>query len=199
MLEVTFHTSEKLTGDARSGLVRFENGFTLIELLITVAIAAVAMMVGVPSFVQFIRSANLSDAVGHFMTASNSARAQAMKTGLNTYLIPKVAANGWGSGWMVYTDKNWNAAYDSGTDELVIQHDAVSTDITTTTTGASGGPNTLVNGYLLFNGSGFPRLSSGGFANGSITFATVDRSSVIIFDQTGRLRACTIKPGVVCP
>lgn len=165
-------------------------GFTLIELLIVIAIAAIAMSVGVPSFVQFIRSANLSDTVSNFMTAANSARAHAMKTGVNTYLVPKVAANGWQSGWMVFSDKNWNATYDAGSDELVTQHEAISAEITVTLYGSAGGPNTLVDGYLLFNGSGFPRLRAGGFANGTVQFATVDRSSRVIYDQTGRIRTC---------
>lgn len=170
--------------------VRKHRGFTLIELLIVIAIAAIAMSVGVPSFVQFIRSANLSDAISNFMTASNAARAQAMKTGVNTYLVPKIAANGWQSGWMVFSDKNWNKTYDVGTDEMVIQHEAISSEITITLYGSAGGPNTLVDGYLLFNGSGFPRLKAGGFANGTAQFATVDRSSRVIYDQTGRIRTC---------
>lgn len=165
-------------------------GFTLIELLVTVSIAAIALMVGVPSFLQFIRNANLSDATSNFMTAANAARAQAMKTGLNTFLVPRVSGNGWTSGWMVYTDKDWNTTYDAATDELVIQHDVISSDISVTTAGITAGPNTLVDGYLLFNGSGFPRLKNGGFANGTAVFSNADRSSTVIFDQTGRLRTC---------
>lgn len=191
MLEVSKFCSTRI-GTARvcQAHGRKHHGFTLIELLIVIAIAAIAMSVGVPSFVQFIRNANLSDALSNFMTAANSARAHAMKTGVNAFLVPKITANGWQSGWMVFSDKNWNATYDAGTDELVTQHETISTEITITTTGATGGPNTLVDGYLLFNGSGFPRLKAGGFANGTIQFSTVDRSSRVIFYQTGRIRTC---------
>lgn len=191
MLEITHQQLRQVMAGVRATASRRQRGFTLVELMVTVAIAAVAMMVGIPSFVQFIRNAKLSDATGNFMSASNAARAQAMKTGVNTFLVPNVSADGWKSGWMVYTDKNWNAAYDAGTDEVVMRHDAISTDITITTTVLPGSANTLVDGYLLFNGSGFPRMTNGGFANGRATFTTVDRASTVIFDQTGRVRTCT--------
>lgn len=166
-----------------------EAGFTLIELLITLAVAGVLMMVAVPSFVQFQRNAQLSDATSNFMAAVNAARANAMKEGLNTYLIPVTNTN-WSSGWLVYSDSNWDQAFTAGTDPVILQHDALSTDLTVLTPGAAGGPNSLVDGYLMFNGSGYPRLKDGSFSNGQIEIKTTDRRRKIIFDQVGRVRSC---------
>ena len=164
-------------------------GFTLIELLITLAVAGVLMMVAVPSFVQFQRNARLSDAVSSFISAANSARANAMKQGVNTYLVSATGTN-WSSGWLVYSDANWNKVFDEGTEEVVLRHEALGTDLTIITLGATGGPNSLVDGYLMFNGSGYPRLKDGSFSNGQIEIKTTDRRRTIIFDQVGRVRSC---------
>lgn len=162
-----------------------EAGFTLIELLITLAVAGVLMMVAVPSFVQFQRNAQLSDAASNFIAAANAARANAMKQGLNTYLVPATGVN-WNSGWMVYADSNWNQAYDASTDEVVLRHEAISADVAITTTPGSS----LRDGYLLFNGSGYPRLKNGGFGGATIVMSNTERSSSVIIDPAGRLRSC---------
>lgn len=164
-----------------------QSGFTLIELLITIAIATLLMLVAVPSFVEFQRNARLSDAVSNFISAANTARANAMKQGLNTYLVPNNTGTGWSSGWMVYADSNWNQAYDAATDEVVLRHEALSADISLSIPTASS----LTDGYLLFNGSGYPRLKNGGFGGGTIVMSnTSPRSSSIIIDPAGRVRSC---------
>jgi type IV fimbrial biogenesis protein FimT len=162
-----------------------QTGFTLIELLITIAIATLLMLVAVPSFLQFQRNAQLSDAVSNFISAANTARANAMKQGLNTYLVPDTGAS-WSSGWMVYADSNWNQAYNAGTDEVVLRHEALSADISLNIPTASS----LADGYLLFNGSGYPRLKNGGFGGGTIVMSNTSRSSSIIIDPAGRVRSC---------
>jgi type IV fimbrial biogenesis protein FimT len=163
-------------------------GFTLIELMITIALAAILMMVAVPSFVAFQKNAQLSDSVSNFISAANTARANAMKQGLNTYLVPNNTGTGWSSGWFVYADSNWNQAYDAGTDEVVLRHEALSADVTINTPGSS-----ILSGtdkYLLFNGSGYPRAKTGGFGAATIVMSNTSRSSSIIIDPAGRVRSC---------
>lgn len=168
-------------------------GFTLIELLVTIAIATVLMLVAVPSFIEFQRNARLSDAVSSFISAANTARANAMKQGLDTYMVPNTGTD-WSSGWKVYADSNWNLAYDAATEEVILRHEALSADIMVSTPGASGGPNSLVDGYLRFNGSGFPRLKNNNISNGSIVISRISntaRTRTVIFDKAGRVRSCT--------
>lgn len=161
-------------------------GFTLIELLVTIAIATLLMMVAVPSFVAFQRNAQLSDAVSNFIAAANAARANAMKQGLNTYMVPNNTGTGWSSGWMVYADANWNEAYDAATEEVILRHEALSSDVTINTSTGS-----LADGYLMFNGSGYPRLKSGAFGGATIKMSNISpRSSSIIIDPAGRVRSC---------
>lgn len=158
---------------------------TLIELVVTIAIAAILMVVAVPSFVEFQRNALLADAVGNYVTAANMAKSGAMKRGLNTYLVPINSGTGWTSGWNVFADTNWNQTYDAGVDELLMTHEALGADIATGT--LSG---TFADGYLMFNGSGYPRLKSGAFGSGTLVFQNSGRSTSIIVNSAGRIRSC---------
>lgn len=161
-------------------------GFTLVELLVTIAIAALLMFVALPAFMTFQKNAQLSDAVSNFIGATNAARANAMKQGVNTYLVPNSGTN-WGSGWMVFSDLNWNQTYDAGTELIILSHEApasaISISIPTTSSFSAG--------YVLFNGSGYPRLKSGAFGGGTLVMSNGTRSSSIIIDPAGRTRSCT--------
>lgn len=175
--------------DSRSS-APVQAGFTLIELLITMAIGTTLMLVAVPSFIDFQRNARLSDTVSNFLSAANTARSNSMKQGFNSYLVPLDSGTNWSVGWMVYTDKNWNQVYDAA-DELVLRHDSLDPDINITYTSPT---SSLANGYLLFNGSGYPRMKTGGaIANQTmvIKHSKTLRSSSIIVDVPGRVRSCT--------
>lgn len=167
-----------------------QRGFTLIELMVTLALASVLMMIAVPSYISFARNSQLSDVVSNFVAGFNAARSNAMKLGLNTLMVPLDTSVGWSSGWMIFTDKNWDNAYTAGTDTLVAQHPAIPAGAGITVTVSGGSLNSLSSNYLLFNGSGFPKLQSGAFSNGSIVFNNVDRSTTIIYSQAGRTRSC---------
>ncbi|MBE7369795.1 GspH/FimT family pseudopilin [Ramlibacter pallidus] len=161
-------------------------GFTLIEVLVTLAIIGVLGLVAVPSFVEFRRNAELSDSVSNLMLAASTAKTAALKSGRNAFVQTK-AATGWGSGWFVYVDTNWDNDYDAGTDELVMEHAALSSDVTVGTSAGS-----LASNYLMFNGAGFPRLTGGGNGNGSLVLSTKGRSSMVIVDTSGRTRSCKV-------
>lgn len=162
------------------------NGFTLIELLVTISIGALLMVVAVPSFVSFQRNAQLSEAVSNFIAATYAARANAMKQGVNTYLVPNSGTN-WGAGWMVFTDINWNQTYDVSTETVILSHESPDSSISISTPTTSS----FSSGYMLFNGSGYPRLKNGGFGGGTLVMSNGTRSSSIIIDPAGRTRSCT--------
>lgn len=165
-------------------------GFTLIELMVTLALASVLMMIAVPSYISFTRNSQLSDVVSNFVAGFNAARSNAMKLGFNTLMIPQDTMVGWSSGWMIFTDTNWDNSYTAGTDTLIAEHPAIPAGAGITVTVIGGSPNSLAANYLLFNGSGFPKLQSGAFSNGSIVFNNMDRSTTIIYSQAGRIRSC---------
>lgn len=164
-------------------------GFTLIELMVTVAIGVTLMVVAAPSFIQMKKNSALSDAVSNFIVATATAKSAALSSGKNTFLVANVAAQGWQSGWFVYRDNNWNAQYDAGTDDVLLTHDAISSDILITAPNSTA----LSENYLMFDGSGFPRKKTGGIGNpnGTLVLATDNRSSSVVVDTAGRVRSCT--------
>lgn len=165
-------------------LGRHCKGFTLVELLVTIAIGTLLLVVAVPSFVAFQKNAQLSDAVSNFIAAINIARANAMKQGVDTYLVPTIGTD-WGTGWIVYADTNWNQSYDVGIDPVILGYDAPAASVSIGTSTGS-----FSNGYVRFNGSGYPRLKNNGFGGGALVMSNVTRSSSIIIDPAGRVRSC---------
>ena len=168
----------------RPGLTQRSKGFTLIELLVTIAIGTILMVVAVPSFVAFQRNAQLSDAVSNFIAAVNAARANAMKQGVDSYLVPNSGTD-WTTGWNVYSDTNWNQSYDAPGDPIVLGTGAIASSVSIgTVTG------TIATGYVRFNGSGYPRMKNNGFGSAMLEMKNGTRSSLIIIDQVGRVRSC---------
>ena len=90
-------------------------GFTLIELMVTIAIAAILLMIGIPSFQSAIASAQLTTQSNNFLTAVATARSEAIKN--NTQAVICRSANGaqigaqcrtgttWADGWIVFVDQ----------------------------------------------------------------------------------------------
>lgn len=161
-------------------------GFTLVELLVTIAIGSLLMLVAVPSFVEFRRNALLSDAVSNLMAAHGTARSAALKTGRNTFIRPIDTTVGWTSGWLVFTDSDWNNAFDAGTDPVLLRHDALGSEISVASSTAP-----FSAGYMRFDGSGFPRTISGAISNATLSLTNGTRTSNIIVDVAGRVRSCS--------
>lgn len=176
----------------RKALGRHSKGFTLVELLVTIAIGTLLLVVAVPSYVAFQKNAQLSEAASNFMAAINVARANAMKQGVDTYLVP-ASGTDWKTGWSVFADTNWNQSYDSGTDPVILSFEALASSVSIGTTTGS-----FSSGYVRFNGSGYPRLKNNGFGGGTLVMSNGTRSSSIIIDPAGRVRSCKTDPTAGC-
>ncbi|MDO9134581.1 Tfp pilus assembly protein FimT/FimU, partial [Hydrogenophaga sp.] len=83
---------------------RAEAGFTLIELMVTLSIAAVLMIVAVPSYQTYARNAAVAQISGNFFNATQLARANAMRLSSHTLVQVVDADRGWVGGWRVYAD-----------------------------------------------------------------------------------------------
>jgi len=167
-------------------------GFTLIELMVTVAIAAVLLVVAVPSFVSFQRNSELTSATNSFVAAVNAARGEAMKRGMNAMLVPATGTD-WSSGWTVFVDQDRSGGLNTG-DTTVVQQPALSSYFSATGHGtASETP-----AYIMFDASGYAKTKTAGFGALTITIARNDLSDTANTEQTrrvviaksGRARAC---------
>ena len=88
-------------------------GFTLIELIITVAIAAIVMAIGIPSFRDTIRENRLTTYNNQFITALNLARSEAINLGSTVTLCSSDGATcksgGYQQGWIVFRNRSGGA------------------------------------------------------------------------------------------
>lgn len=91
-------------------MMRKITGFTLIELMVTLAVAAIALGIAIPSFNQTMRN-NSSNALGNeFAAALNYARSEAIKRAKRVSICASsngtscLAANNWKQGWLVFVD-----------------------------------------------------------------------------------------------
>lgn len=89
------------------GKSRF-SGFTLLELMIGVAILAVLLVVGIPSFQTFFQSSRLNGAREGLTSALSLARMEAVSRGGDVIVCRSLAdfsgcsnGNDWDSGWLV--------------------------------------------------------------------------------------------------
>lgn len=97
-----------------TGPMKSAHGFTLIELMITLALAAIILTLGVPSFTETIRTNRVATQVNELVTALNLARSEAIKRATAVTVCASAdqatcsGSNDWRTGWIVVTDDNTN-------------------------------------------------------------------------------------------
>ncbi|MEG0000877.1 MAG: GspH/FimT family pseudopilin [Comamonas sp.] len=170
-------------------------GFTLIELLVTISLLVIIMAIAAPSFMGYLRNAELSGISNSFLAALNAARTEAMKRNMFALVTPKNNDNDWAKGWVVFVDTDNDMTFDSTKDILVMQQEAPPPYIT-----LSGNNSTAANpSYVRYDGSGFSRPASGDLPNTTLTIARSDASTDyrqirrIKIAVTGRAKICTPK------
>lgn len=95
-------------------------GFTVLELMITLAVAAILLIVGVPSFRDFGARQRMSAAMHALHGQLALARDSAIRTGLAAVTCPGTPETGcredsdWSEGWFIFGDINGDRAYQAG-------------------------------------------------------------------------------------
>jgi type IV fimbrial biogenesis protein FimT len=75
--------------------MKFCRGFTLLELMVTVAVLAILVTVGVPSFQDLIQNNRVTTQTNELVTALNFARTEAVKRGRNVEVVVTQVTPGW--------------------------------------------------------------------------------------------------------
>jgi|JRYD01.1.fsa_nt_gb type IV fimbrial biogenesis protein FimT len=100
-------------------------GFTLLELMIVLALAAVILAIGAPTFAEFRRNGRLTADANDFLTAVQVARTEAVKQQRTVSLCasgdpqstaPACSGGADFSGWLVFADPDGNCAAASAAD-----------------------------------------------------------------------------------
>ena len=165
---------------------RSSSGFTLIELMITLAIAAILLMVAVPNLSAYRRNAELTSAANTFMAGLNTARSEAMKRGRNAIVVPTNNGSNWNGGWVVFVDVNGNQTFNEGTDFVVASQAELPTgvNITAPATSIAGGSTP----YIMFDASGYSKLKTSGPAAVTLSFERTDGTTQENLNQTRRIK-----------
>lgn len=158
------------------------NGFTLYELLITLAIIAITLVIGVPSFNKTIQNTRAKTATLELLSAIEQARATAVFSNSRTVLIAKTH---WHEGWTLFLDVNDNGILDSN--ETVATEQAPLNAVT-----IKG--NHQVSDLISFIGTGEARkpgrANAGAFIAGTINICPIAKGQgyKIILSKGGRSR-----------
>jgi len=106
------------------GQVNGSRGFTLIELMVTIAVLAIVVTIGVPSFRNIIVSNSVAFDRDEFFTLVTFARSEAIKRGTAITICKSSNGTscddslGWNGGWLAFHDANANGTMDSGEDPV---------------------------------------------------------------------------------
>jgi len=142
-------------------LNRTASGVTLIELLVTIAIIAIVVVFGIPSYRSVTTANRMATEINSLTGDLQYARAEAIKEGqpvtvcVSTTGTRCAGSNTWQSGWIVFSDANGNKTVNTGgtNPDTVLRYQQAfsgSDTLLGTATGTSGG---LV--AVTFNRVGF--------------------------------------------
>ena len=176
------------------------HGFTLIELMVTIAVAAILLTVGVPSFRSLLENQRLTTAVNDLHASINLTRAEAVQRGTRVDLAP-LDGKSWAKGWAVFIEKKEVATQipDMAADEIIYSIGSIPDGITITTKFTDETTQ-----YIAYNATGRTRVNSSNQQpqSGAITLTLEGVETLqkrIILNFMGRPRVCDpVKESTTC-
>jgi len=157
---------------------RSHNGFTLIELLVALAVAAILLGIGIPSFSSAIKNSRIISDTNEITRALYLARSEAVKSNERVTVCPKqtfdslqcgTGTNDWQFGWLVFTDIAFEDGETAATidpeDEIISIHDKPRSKNTITGMGSTDRTKKTVSdrAYIRYHTTGRSEWANGSF------------------------------------
>ena len=161
--------------------------YTLIELLTTLAISSVLLGVGLPALIEMRHGQSLRTASTSLFQSALLARSESVKR--NRPVLVKARNGDWNKGWIVFTDLNNNAEFESG-EPLLAEVE--------TPSGIIIKGNSPVTRYLRYTPTGQTKRLGGAFQAGTLTLCHSSGNQPVrrlILNAAGRLRSAVDSPG----
>ena len=120
-----------------------EDGFTLIELLVTMVVATILLAIAVPAYNDIVQNNRVTANSNNLANALAVARSEAIRRRepvtvcSSTNLLECSESNSWGTGWIIFNDRNNDHKIDSPTDKLLRVWEAVPPGHTITANGGT--------------------------------------------------------------
>jgi len=180
---------------------RLQRGFTLIEMLVAIAVAAILLGIGIPSFSGAIKNARVSADNNELTQALYLARSEAVKSSTEVTVCPRASENAmtcgsgmfdWRHGWLVFIDNefatNELAATVGPLDEIIGIHPKQRSNNVISAIGSTDRTVNTVTGrnYIRYETTGISEWANGSFL--ICDDATHERSRVINIAPTGDVR-----------
>lgn len=167
------------------------SGFTLVELMVVLAIVAIVMAFGMPSFSEFVKNDRLSTQinllVGHLAYARSEAVLRAQPVGLCASSNSTSCTGTWSDGWIVYVDADSSGGYNAAADTILRVNQGLSSGMTLT---SSLGTN------FLYDNRGYADTGNGTFS--LCDDRGVDYVKSISISNTGRVRQVNASETPTC-
>ncbi|MEO0974820.1 MAG: GspH/FimT family pseudopilin [Pseudomonadota bacterium] len=143
-------------------------GFTLVELLYAVGISVLVLSIGVPSFIDQVRSSRMYASTNSLLAALYVARSEAVKQRARVTVCRSNMADppnclSTGEGFAVFVNVDDDQSFDPGAGDELLRHDLWLRGNVTVT--ADGLPD-----YVSYVSTGFTRAVGGGAQSGDLVF-----------------------------
>ncbi|PLY41266.1 type-4 fimbrial pilin related signal peptide protein [Janthinobacterium sp. ROICE36] len=160
----------------------------MLELLAVLAMAALLAAAAMPGLQQVLARQQLRAAATDLFSAIELTRAQAMARGQRVLLMPAgLGGTDWGTGWLVFIDRNTDLAFDDG-DELLFRQAPLPAGITAQFAFSSA----TAPFYIAYNGAGRSCSASNSLAArwGTLSLTLGKQVRHIKINMLGRVRVC---------
>lgn len=167
-----------------------QSGATLLELMVVLAISAILLGIGIPSFAALTRNSRLASATNELVSSLHLARSEAIKRNSRVVMCPSATGNscagsgGWHQGWVVFHDPNNNAVLDAE-ETVVLAREVLPAGLQATSVGSTAK-------YISYAPSGGTKQITGAWQGGTLTLCSesgaLNSARKVIVSSTGRPR-----------